>query len=251
MARRTKPYTAAEARLFSQRGMFAPLAVEWRVRVTGNTKGGGWIDDTQVFTTRAQADAWARGYAHIGGLDIDVTSAQRHNPAPAAAALYQSWTGEPSTHETVITDTVHDHTHLADLARLVAVKLRGVRGQLKFTDHTTRLCSNEAGTQLYIRGGDQAVNLTDFNSVTNRPVDTTKDSLVLGTIDCLFYAARKPFLGAQHSKMGVYKHTLGEESGNRPVLLYDTRSRLLSISGGAYYIKPGDYDGTHSRGIVD
>lgn len=178
-------------------------------------------------------------------------NAYRDNPASDAAALYESWTGEPSTHETIVEETIYEHGHLTDLARLVAFKLRGVRGQLKFTDPSTRLCSSESGRQLYIRGGDQQIDLDDFNSATRRPVDPTKDSVVLGEIEYVYYSAKKPFLGGEHKRTGVYKHRLGEESGNRPVLIYDTRAGLLSISGGSYYIKRGDYDGKHSRGIVD
>lgn len=213
-----------------------------------------------AYTMRKTYTVWGKHYVSPTGdvweklKTVTPAAAQKAhwgNPAPAAAALYESWTGEPSTHETVVVDTIHAHAHLTDLARLVAFKLRGVRGQLKFTDHSTRLCSNETGTQLYIRGGDQAINLDDFNTVSNRRIDPTKDSVVLGEIEYLYYSARKPFLGKEHTKTGVYKHKLGEETGNRPVLLYDTRSALLSISGGSYYIKPGDYDGKHSRGIVD
>lgn len=176
------------------------------------------------------------------------------NPAPGAAALFQSWTGIPSQHETIVVEKIHDHSHLADLARLCAFKLRGVRGRLKFTEPATRLCSNETGTQLYIRGGDQTINLDDFNRVVTSParrVDPTKESVVLGEITNLYYAARKPFLGGEHKKLGVYDHKLGGRNRNYPVLVYDTRSQLLSISGGVYYIKPDDYDGQHSRGIVD
>lgn len=187
-----------------------------------------------------------------GWVDKDaIRRTPRANPSTAAAELYESWTGEPSQHETVVEETYYDHSHLTDLARLVGFKLRGVRGQLKFRDKETRLCSNETGTQLYIRGGDQRINLDDYNTITRRPVDPTKESVVLGEIESLYYSARKPFLGKEHTKTGVYKHKLGEESGNRPFLIYDTRAGLLSISGGSYYIKPGDYDGKHSRGIVD
>lgn len=172
------------------------------------------------------------------------------NPAPTAADLYESFTGTPSTHDVVVIDKVHEHRHLSGLARLVALKLKGITGQLKFNADTL-LGFNETGTQMFIRGGDQSIDLDEFNRRTRRPVDPTKELVVLGEIALLYYAGKKPFLGGEHVRTGVYKHPMGEESGNRPTLLYDTRSQLLSVAGGSYYIKPDDYDGKHSRGIVD
>jgi len=173
------------------------------------------------------------------------------NPVTPAAALYEAWTGLPSDHETIITETVHDHAHLADLAQLVSLKLKGVTGVLKFPDKQTRLASNETGTQLFIRGGDQSIDLGEFNRRTRRPVDPKKELVALGEVTDIAYSARKPFLGGPHKKTGIYVHKLGGKTKSLPVLLYDTRSRLLSLAGGEYYIKPGDYDGRHSRGIVD
>jgi hypothetical protein len=226
------------------------------VKVIGSARAGKIIGDYMTAHANEpvrgdwKADAY-RMEQEAANAVIAAANALRSNPAPAAAALYESWTGEPSTHETVVTETVYDHAHLTDLAQLLGFKLRGVPGQLKFTNAETRLCANETGTQLYIRGGDQSINLSEFNRITRRPVDPKKDSVVLGEITDVFYRARKPFLGGEHKKTGTYHHKLGDKQGNRPVLIYDTRSQLLSISGGVYYIKKGDYDGKHSRGIVN
>jgi len=216
-------------------------------------KGNASLNTRWIRISEAEANDYiARGEAMVE--PAPGASNAYTNPAPAAAALYESWTGLPSTHETIVVEKVFDHGHLTDLARLVSFKLRGVRGRLKFTDPTTRLCVNETGTQLYIRGGDQTIPLDDFNRAVTSPsrkVDPTKESVVLGEITNVYYAAKKPFLGGEHKHLGIYDHKLGGKNRNFPTLVYDTRSQLLSISGGVYYIKPDDYDGKHSRGIVD
>lgn len=181
----------------------------------------------------------------------------RFNPAQAADAMYTSFTGLQPESTLDVRESIHVHTHLAAIAELHAFKLKGVRTRLMF-GKGTYLGVNETGTQLFIRGGDQAVNLSDFNAVAKVPVDPTKEHVILGQIDKIWYYAAKPFLGRQHSKTGLFVHDFGKSrtgrgghSGSLPYLVYDTRSKLLSIAGGVYYIKPDDYDGKHSRGIVN
>lgn len=202
-----------------------------------------------------EADAWKRAWGskrkpkakakpRRGWFGLGAT-----NPAAPAAVMFEAFTGEPSEHETIVEETVHDHGHLADIAQLVGFSLRGVKGRLQFPDRETRLALNETGTQLYVRGGDQSINLTEFNRITTRPVDPRKESVVLGDVVAVYYRAAKPFLGGEHTKSGLYGHKFKPTA--LPVLVYDTRSKLLALAGGVYYVKPRDYDGKHSRGIVD
>lgn len=102
------------------------------------------------------------------------------------------------------------------------------------------LCSNEAGTQLYIQGGDQSVDLKAIH-MADVPV---KDSMILGEAYFVSYFTTKDF--DQH-KPTIYEHELAEESDKRrkhlgqgsgmyPTVRYDTLNQKLYLDGGEYHI---------------
>lgn len=102
------------------------------------------------------------------------------------------------------------------------------------------LCSNEAGTQLYIQGGDQSVDLKAIH-MSDVPV---KDSMILGEAYFVSYFTTKDF--DQH-KPTIYEHELAEESDKRrkhlgqgsgmyPTVRYDTLNQKLYLDGGEYHI---------------
>lgn len=167
---------------------------------------------------------------------------RRNNPADTAADLAEAFHGRPSVAEEIDV-AVHEHTHLAGLGTLDKIILKG--GDYITFDGDVILASNEAGTQLFIEGGDQSIGLADFPEV-----DDSKESVVLGRVQSIYYTADKHHLSKAERKPSAYKHRLGEESGDLPVLLYDTRNRLLSFAGGHYYVGRS-MDGGHSEGIVD
>jgi hypothetical protein len=113
------------------------------------------------------------------------------------------------------------------------------------------LCSNEAGNQLYFRGGDQALDLASI-----KMADFERDHMVIGEVWGLAYATKKEFDKFQEIE---YVHILGLEKfhqrmaksadlwedalppkdeafgcGNLPVLNYDTLNKSLSVAGGVY-----------------
>jgi hypothetical protein len=169
----------------------------------------------------------------------------RSNPSAAAIAAAESFHGpDPQgVSETVIVEDLHEHTNLTGLGLLTQIKLKGGVKISKFQGAI--LCSNEAGTQLFVRGGDQQVSLIDFD------VDATKEKVNLGRVTHLDYETRKFHLETADKKLGIYRHRLGEVTGVLPDLVYDTVNKLLEFVGGAYYIKWDDYDGAHSGGIAD
>ncbi len=62
------------------------------------------------------------------------------------------------------------------------------------------------------------------------------------------YRDRKKF----HSfKLTDYFHKLGEETGDKPTLVYDSLSKKLGIIGGAYRIEMEDLVDGMSPGIVN
>jgi hypothetical protein len=166
----------------------------------------------------------------------------KSNPADTAADLAEAFHGRPSVAEELDV-AIHEHTHLAGLGVLDKITLRDGT-HIEF-DGDTLLASNEAGTQLFIEGGDQSVDLADFPEV-----DGTKESVVLGQVKWIYYTADKHHLSKAERKPSAYKHRLGEESGDLPLLIYDTRNRLLGFAGGHYYVGRS-MDGGYSEGVVD
>jgi hypothetical protein len=156
------------------------------------------------------------------------------NPESSAAEMYESFHGKPSEEVLEIGETVHYHENLAGLGTLQEIKVdcfSGYSAELKFGPDT-QLCSNEEGTQLYIVGGDQSLDLRELKF---KDEEIEKDHVAVGVITEITYNTEKGF---HNFKPTDYYHELGEETGYQPILTYDTRSQLLTIAGGAYRIKP-------------
>jgi hypothetical protein len=169
----------------------------------------------------------------------------RSNPYEAAAELSEAFHGRPAESVEVVETPLHEHSTLTKLARLVSLELKDAQHTEIEFDANTRLSSNEAGTQLYIDGGNQSVNLSQFPEV-----DETKEAVPLGKVKKIAYWTAKYHLDRRDETPGPYTHTFGEESGDQPTLHYDTVNRLLSFVGGHYYIDL-DMPGGYSAGIRD
>lgn len=177
----------------------------------------------------------AASYSSRHPYETVAPRATQSNPAEGAQALSETFHGRPAESLRLIEQETRFHEHLADLGALRELKLKdGTR--LRFTPDT-RLASNEAGTQLFIVGGDQSLDLTGFD------VDATKETVVLGQLRRLVYVTDKQHLGAADRRPGPYQHTLGEESGELPWVVYDTVNQQLSLAGGRYRVE--------AAGIVD
>jgi hypothetical protein len=172
------------------------------------------------------------------GYKIGKEEGRRGNPAATAATLYEEFHGAPSTETLEVTEEIHYHGHLAALGDLVKLKVTTPAGAKATIDFDAAaggrpiLSSNETGTQLYIRGGDQSV---DLRALGITGAEAERDSVVIGDLDQCEYETAKQFDGM---KKIVYFHRLGTEPvGLLPVLVYDTINQLLSISGGTYRVE--------------
>jgi hypothetical protein len=118
---------------------------------------------------------------------------------------------------------------LGKLAELVFRAPGGGKVKLDFGADDTKLASSPAGTQLYLIGGDQALNggLEKFGS------DTTKDFVDLGEADSVTYRARK---SATNFNLAAWKHRLGENGGTRPWGFYDKLRKRIYLVGGSYTV---------------
>lgn len=107
------------------------------------------------------------------------------------------------------------------------------------------LCCNEAGTHLFIEGGDQAINLgsVGLNELAK------KEQATIGDVWYIVYHARKKFDGEEEEY--DYEHKFSEDSdGPRPTLRYDVKNKHLYLDGGVYHI-PKPLFGGASQGITD
>ena len=169
------------------------------------------------------------------------------NPEAEAAEAFEKFHGFPPREEIVVDRDVHFHERLwavGELEKLTVIAIDGGRVDLSgFADkkgESAMLCGNERMTQLYIEGGDQEVDLAEFE--IGEPYHDKEE---LGKIKKLFYFTDKTHLGDQGGE-AVYHHKLGEEKKTRmglrivvqPTLVYDVRNKALEIIGGEYVIEP-------------
>jgi HNH endonuclease len=168
----------------------------------------------------------------------------RGNPVDAARDLAEAFHGRSAGEVIEVIEELEEHGVLADLGRLNEIVIRKPKRTIRF-DKNTRLASSEGGTQLFIVGGDQSVDLGAFPDVNQ-----AKETVVLGEAESITYTTAKFHLGEEDKESGPYQHEFAEEGGTRPLVIYDTRNQLLSLAGGSYVIEI-DMDGKYSAGIKD
>jgi hypothetical protein len=190
---------------------------------------------------------------------------RRNNPEDAARELSERFHGMPSDTTTVIETLVHVHEHKTELGDLTEMKLITLNGAardmtIKFKGDLPKLGSNEEpenGTQLYIEGGDQEL---DLDALGFSDPAWHKEKMNLGVLYEITYDTRKAMDGG---KIVSYFHGLGEEDlkksrskpqlGVQPTLIYHPPIEAegqkfparLEIAGGRYNLLEAE------RGIVN
>ncbi len=190
-------------------------------------------------------------------------SFDRRNPQSESDALYETFHGAPPSETLEIIETEHIHSHLAGLGELVSLvvkleagKFKGEKFDMKAPDPESsapeqiiHLSANEAATQLYLVGGDQSIDLDamgfrDSFTVTHEgekfDVTDIRDLMVIGKIMRLMYRTQKAF---DKFEVVDYFHKAGEDTKERPLLLYDVPNQRLKIAGGEY--------GIDARGVIN
>ena len=171
----------------------------------------------------------------------------RANPAALAAERYEEFHGHAPTETVEVRKQVHFHKHLAGAGKLVTLVVKGVDHQVhKISGFKGALLAfSESGKQLFIEGGDQAINLEDFGITDPHEVET------LGKVLEIEYATDKHHLGSEGGK-AVYAHqfrTTNEDGehvtvtiARYPDLIYRVLDEQLEFSGGSYEIKAEGID---------
>lgn len=162
---------------------------------------------------------------------------KRRNPTDEAAEAYREFHGKDPETEIIVDTPVHFHSVLAGMGKLEFLDVkRDADGGVTTINFGkgVYLSENEKKTQLYIRGGDQSVNLRDFGISGPHEIE------VLGEISKVGYFTEKKHLVAKDGGKAVYVHKF---QSPRPMLIYDVRNRLLSVAGGGYSIPSEGIDG--------
>lgn len=106
-----------------------------------------------------------------------------------------------------------------------------------------KLATDAKGKRLYIVGGRQKLSAEALGGF-----DTSERFVNLGTCYGISYQTEKIFDGF---KTTTYVHEFGEETGERPELIYDKEGGRLLLVGGAYKIAGVDRALKASPGIVN
>jgi len=237
-------------------------------------KGKKWEQEFSGERAEEVAKGWARlKLFEVAGASRNPKRRGKRNPESSAASMYETFHGRPSQETIALTETEHYHTHVATLgtccgfliddgSRTFAIGLSGytwnprakgpgkMRGGFEKTDENAEdvlLTSNEDGTQLFVDGGDQSLDL-DGLDITG--AEAEHESIILGQVALVGYETAKKFDDFETIQ---YVHEFSEDShGPLPVLRYmrlNGKGARMFLDGGVYQVeKP--LTGV-SAGIVD
>lgn len=184
--------------------------------------------------------ATLRPRSRVPGKWVGRRNARRRNYEDATE-LFEKFHGKKAKR---VTDTglptadYDDHPELGQLGRLVSLTIGDEEAEKPWKKkiewkggEAPELAAEPGGKQLYIVGGSQ--DLDSF--LESLPVDAKKAELDLGEAFRIEYFTQKKFDNFQPV---TYYHDLGEETGERPRVVYDRTKKRIHIVGGAYEVKP-------------
>lgn len=183
-----------------------------------------------------QATKAAQRFQKKIGLKLNRRKNPR-NPADAASQVYEGFHGKPSEMWVEVVTPVHEHKYLSALGELISLDIISqtgarvtVRG-FELDGEPALLCSNEKRNQMFFEGGDQSVDLKLFGIR-----DPIHESEKLGNLNSIEYYTIKKHLGKEGGE-AIYRHKLkSHRFRDKPVVLYDTVNKLLSLAGGNYSV---------------
>lgn len=159
---------------------------------------------------------------------------RRKNPEQEAAERYEFFHGAGAKGADVVTDVtqkIHEHGVLSGIGKLVSLRIKAIDGSgiVKLEKFGGALVAqDEKGTQLYIKGGNQAVTLKDFG--ITRP----HENEILGGLVSMAYQTDKTHLRPEDGGEAEYTHVFGKNGSRLPLMVYDVRNKLLHVAGGGY-----------------
>ncbi len=181
--------------------------------------------------------------ALVSAFTSAYSKAWRRNPAGASSELYEEFHGRPSAELVTVKKRVHRHEHLASLGvlkLLVVDGLDGKRHNIGGFGKNCLLCSSETKDQLFVEGGDQAIDVREFG------IKAAHEREVLGALFSVEYHTTKDHLGDEGGTANYVHEFCTTNKGGRhvrvpgakyPTLIYDRVNEVLLISGGSYIIR--------------
>lgn len=137
--------------------------------------------------------------------------------SPKVRQLRETFTGTASRKTATMNASEGTPSSLAKLGKLILIKTEG--GTIKPGSGTTWLCADAKGK----------LHLT---TTAERLIDGPAQNF--GEVSQIEYEASKPHLG--HNRPTIFFHKMGEDGGNRPVLIADGKGGL-KLRGGSYRIE--------------
>ena len=155
---------------------------------------------------------------------------------PDAAGIREDFTGMPVEWEETTTEPHMPAGDYAKLGELLVLYVKPRAGsqvqQIDFKEPRPILVSDESARQLYFVGGDQ--DLSGSLSVF-RALDRGDGLFELGEARRIDYKQRKEHV--KEPEYDEWRHQLGEETDERPTVLFDSRHKRILFEGGAYEVR--------------
>jgi hypothetical protein len=163
---------------------------------------------------------------------------RRRNSAEQEGAdrIYTEFHGRAPSETLAYAEQTRSRAWLGGLGKLVELVVLTPVGtyaiEFEREEDAPMLASSPDGRQLYIVGGDQAV---DLDQLGMDGPEWKKDKMSLGFLQEVTYQTEKEF---HDFELIDYYHELGEVTNVLPTLVYDTLNRKLEIVGGQYEVRP-------------
>jgi hypothetical protein len=156
-------------------------------------------------------------------------------PNPSAEALRERFTGAPVERVRVMDEPHMAAGNYAMLGKLLSLYVKPRKGgqvQEIRAVGGTMIVADESARQIYFVGGDQDISsgLEIFG-----PLDRGAGLFELGEARRIDYRQRKEHV--DHPEHDSWRHEFGEENGNRPTVLYDSKAKRLLLEDGDYRIE--------------
>jgi hypothetical protein len=197
--------------------------------VKGSKKHEQLLQDKRRYDDLAQSEQ-GRGRSNPRGR-------KRNGEIEDAQAMFQKFHGRKSTTIEEVQQRQQYRRTMSGLGVLMFLRTdltqewNGKGVGLTFSEEDKVIVSSDpAGNQIYFLGGNQDVT----GILPKRGVDRNKDFIDMGECDCIIYTADKDFDGFEPKD---YQHEFGEETGERPRLMFDRLNQQLYLIGGAYEVK--------------
>lgn len=155
---------------------------------------------------------------------------RRNSGVEDAQQMFEKFHGRKPTSVQEVKIRQEARRNLTGLGKLMYLQTaEGVPMKWAENDKVMVAC-DPAGNQIYFVGGNQ-----DLSGILKQAgIESTKDLIDVGECQFIIYTADKDFDNFEEKD---YQHEFGEESGERPRLMFDRLNQQMYLVGGAYEVK--------------